>query len=104
MNSSKSLSPIRFAILAMIVGLSSPAFAQFGASLSGTVQDSTGAAIPGATVVLLNITTQITAPLRPTPTFQATKRHRRLRACSFPTSHRRIQMFFARAQSIVFTV
>ena len=60
MNSNKSLLPLRFAILAMIVGLSSPAFAQFGASLSGTVEDSTGAVVSGASVVLVNTATQQT--------------------------------------------
>jgi hypothetical protein len=60
MNSNKSLLPLRFAILAMIVGLSSPAFAQFGASLSGTVEDSTGAVVSGASVVLVNTATKQT--------------------------------------------
>lgn len=36
----------------------SSAFAQFGASLNGTVQDSTGAVVPGATVTLTNTGTQ----------------------------------------------
>ena len=60
MNIGKSFSPIRFAVLALSVGLSSSAFAQFGASLSGTVQDPSGAVVPGATVVLLNTATQQT--------------------------------------------
>ena len=34
--------------------------AQFGSSLSGTIQDSTGAIIPGATVTLVNAGTQVT--------------------------------------------
>jgi len=40
--------------LAVISMLSGRALAQFNASLSGTVQDSTGAVIPGATVTLTN--------------------------------------------------
>ena len=46
--------------LALLLGLfpASTAFAQFGASLNGTVADSTGAVIPGATVTLTNTDTQ----------------------------------------------
>lgn len=43
------------ALLAVLFLLpAATAFAQFGASLNGTVQDSTGAVIPGATVTLTN--------------------------------------------------
>jgi hypothetical protein len=42
----------------MILFLPLVANAQFNASLSGTVEDSTGAIIPGATVILLNTGTQ----------------------------------------------
>ena len=45
-------------LLAVTLGLSLSASAQFGASLSGTVQDSTGAAIPNATVTLTNQSNQ----------------------------------------------
>src|SRR3981189_227382 len=40
--------------------LSSSAYAQFNASLTGTVQDSTGAIVPNATVTLTNLGTQQT--------------------------------------------
>ncbi len=43
-------------VLACFIAI--PAFAQFNASLSGTVQDSTGAIIPGASVTLTNPATQ----------------------------------------------
>jgi hypothetical protein len=42
------------------IGLSSTAIAQFGARLSGTVQDSSGAVIPGATVTLTSPATHQT--------------------------------------------
>src|ERR1700691_1101493 len=48
------------AIVLLLVFLASPAHAQFGSSLSGTVLDSTGAAIPNATVALTNTATQQT--------------------------------------------
>jgi hypothetical protein len=41
-------------VVLCLVSLSVSAFAQFGASLSGTVEDSTAAVIPGATVTLTN--------------------------------------------------
>ncbi|MDW5267637.1 MULTISPECIES: carboxypeptidase regulatory-like domain-containing protein [Acidobacteriaceae] len=43
---------LRFALIALALYLSVPAHAQFSASLSGTVQDSTGAIIPNAAVTL----------------------------------------------------
>jgi len=44
-----------FGIALLLALLSGPrAFAQFGSSLNGTVQDATGAVIPGATVTLTN--------------------------------------------------
>ncbi len=46
------------ATLLLLVFLALPARAQFGATLSGTVLDSTGAAIPNATVALTNQATQ----------------------------------------------
>src|SRR5688572_3667347 len=45
------------AALAAVAGLlaaASPAHAQFGAGLQGTVLDSSGASIPGATIVITN--------------------------------------------------
>jgi hypothetical protein len=47
-------------ILLLLVFFALPAHAQFGSSLSGTVLDSTGAAIPNATVALSNTATQQT--------------------------------------------
>lgn len=50
-----------FGIFVLLALSSSPAaFAQFGASLNGTVQDATGAAIPGATITLTNTGNQQT--------------------------------------------
>jgi hypothetical protein len=50
---------LRFSLLLFIAALcTAAAHAQFSASLSGTVQDSTQAAIPGASVTLLNPATQ----------------------------------------------
>ena len=50
----------RFALLLVaLLGLfAASAFAQFGASLTGTIEDSTGAAIPNATVTLTNPSNQ----------------------------------------------
>jgi p-aminobenzoyl-glutamate transporter AbgT len=48
----------RIALFALVLFLCGPALAQFNASLSGTVQDSTGAIIPGASVTLTNPATQ----------------------------------------------
>jgi len=48
------------AMLFLVSLVARPAHAQFGASLAGTVLDSTGAAISGATVVLTNAATQQT--------------------------------------------
>jgi hypothetical protein len=44
----------------LIILCTLPATAQFGSSLSGTVLDPTGASIPGATVVLTNMSTNVT--------------------------------------------
>ncbi len=44
-----------FAVAALVAIFAFTAHAQFGASLSGTVADSTGAIIPGATVTLTNL-------------------------------------------------
>jgi hypothetical protein len=49
---------LRFTLCASLLCLSGPAFGQFNASLSGTVQDSTGAIVPDATVTLTNPATQ----------------------------------------------
>ena len=49
---------LRITLFALVLSLCGPAFAQFNASLSGTVQDSTGAIIPGASVTLTNPATQ----------------------------------------------
>ena len=48
------------ACVALLILLSSTAHAQFNASLSGTVTDTTGAIIPGAMVTLKNTATQAT--------------------------------------------
>ena len=45
-------------LLLLVLLVAAPAYAQFGSSLSGTVLDPTGAAIPGATVILTNEATQ----------------------------------------------
>ena len=54
--------PIRIAcwtaVLSLLIAFAVPAQAQFGASLSGTVLDPTGASIPQATVTLINPATQ----------------------------------------------
>ncbi len=47
-------------LLTLALSISSPALAQFQASLRGTVADSTGAVIPGATVTLTNSETNQT--------------------------------------------
>lgn len=47
-------------LLLCLAGLGSAAWAQFAASLSGTVEDNTGAVISGATVTLTNPATQAT--------------------------------------------
>jgi hypothetical protein len=50
--------PIRVAFaLALAIGAFSNASAQFGSSISGTVQDPGGAVVPGATVTLTNVGT-----------------------------------------------
>jgi outer membrane receptor protein involved in Fe transport len=49
---------LSFVLVALVLGLTGIAHAQFNASLSGTVQDSTQAAIPGATLTLTNPATQ----------------------------------------------
>jgi hypothetical protein len=57
----RSFSPFaRFVLFAVAICLSVPAYAQFNASLSGTVQDSTGAVIPEAKVTLTNTATNQT--------------------------------------------
>lgn len=50
--------PVAAAFAVCVATLSSPALAQFSASLTGTVQDSTGAVIPGATATLTSADTQ----------------------------------------------
>ena len=52
------LNPLRTCIALAAFLFSSLAYAQFNASLSGTVTDPTGAVIPGATVTLRNTATQ----------------------------------------------
>jgi len=56
----KSAKSLLFATIFMVAMacMTSSAFAQFNASLSGTVQDSGGAVVPGATVSLTNSATQ----------------------------------------------
>src|ERR1700733_4832697 len=60
MSTRNSSSIVRFALLALAFSLSSFAYAQFSASLAGTVEDASGAIIPKATVVLTNLGTQQT--------------------------------------------
>ena len=60
MNIGKSSPSIGLAVVALILLLSSSAVAQFGASLSGTVKDSSGAVVPGATVVIVDTATRQT--------------------------------------------
>jgi predicted aspartyl protease len=60
MKFSTSLTGLRFAFAAIVLMIAASASAQFNASLSGTVFDSTKAAIPGATVTLTNNGTQQT--------------------------------------------
>src|SRR5580698_8919584 len=54
---------VRFAvlILGVMLAMGGNAWGQFSASLTGTVEDSTGAIIPGATVMLVNLGTQATS-------------------------------------------
>jgi hypothetical protein len=47
-------------VLATMMAVGGSAWAQFNASLTGTVEDPTGAIIPGATVTLVNMGTQAT--------------------------------------------
>src|SRR3954466_2520845 len=42
------------AAVGVVLAAASPAHAQFGAGLQGTVLDSSGAAVPGATIVVTN--------------------------------------------------
>jgi hypothetical protein len=51
---------VRFTFIAFVVCLSPSLYAQFSASLAGTVEDASGAIIPKATVVLTNLGTQQT--------------------------------------------
>ncbi len=55
--SPSSFRRVVFALLLAVCSVSA-AFAQFGASLNGTVQDSSGAVIPGASITLTNTGTQ----------------------------------------------
>src|SRR5437879_1591650 len=55
-----SRSILRSAFLFFAFSLSASAYAQFSASLAGTVQDSSGAIIPKATATLTNLGTQQT--------------------------------------------
>ncbi len=56
---SKIFEKAAFGLALLLVFVSgSAAFGQFGSSLNGTVQDSTGAVVPGATVTLTNTSTQ----------------------------------------------
>ena len=56
----KFLARVKFACVAVMLLAALSAHAQFSASLSGTVMDSTQAVIPGATVVLTNDATKAT--------------------------------------------
>jgi hypothetical protein len=58
MNARHSSFFLRFTLIAFFLYLAIPAYGQFNASLSGTVQDSTGAIIPNATVTLTDPATQ----------------------------------------------
>jgi hypothetical protein len=55
----------RFAAVAILVfAFASPAFAQFSSSIEGTVSDSSGAVIPDAQVVLVNVETGVSQTTR----------------------------------------
>jgi hypothetical protein len=60
MNTRRFLSLIHFILLTMAVCISSSALAQFGASLSESVQDPSGAVVPRVTIVPVNTDTQQT--------------------------------------------
>jgi hypothetical protein len=62
MKQSCSFLPARLThlLVTLLFALAVPSFAQFNASLSGTVQDPTGAAIPNATLTLTNLGNQQT--------------------------------------------
>ncbi|MEO7028318.1 MAG: carboxypeptidase-like regulatory domain-containing protein [Acidobacteriaceae bacterium] len=47
-----------FVVAAVLAVVALPSYAQFGGSLTGSVQDTSGAAIPGATVTLTNLATK----------------------------------------------
>jgi hypothetical protein len=55
---SRSSRVLVLSILLLILPAASPLFAQFGASLQGTVEDQTGAVISGATVTITQVGTQ----------------------------------------------
>jgi hypothetical protein len=60
MGTRKFQSSLRLTLLAFALGLPSFSFAQFHASLAGTVEDSSGAVVPKATVTLTNLGSQQT--------------------------------------------
>ena len=65
MNTATIRSLLRFGIFSLMIAgafalVAIPAHAQFNSSVTGTVQDASGAIIPGATVVLVNTGTQQT--------------------------------------------
>ncbi len=58
--STKASSIVQWTVLAFAFSVSACAYAQFSASLEGTVQDTSGAIVPKATVTLTNLGTQQT--------------------------------------------
>lgn len=63
-----AISRVVFALALMAVLIPGRMLAQFGASMNGTVQDPTGAVVPGATVTLTNQANQQSRTVTSSPT------------------------------------